>query len=74
MKEVWDSVDVSDIHNVECAFYEAVRNVEDFPLPTIWYTRKNTKHEIGVILMEDLSSRGCKTGFTHALTAQQVEI
>ncbi|KAH7717277.1 calcium/calmodulin-dependent protein kinase type 1 [Aphelenchoides avenae] len=72
MKEVWDKIDIMDFHDVECAFYEAVRNVDDVPLPNVWYTRKNSKDEVGVILMEDLSSVGCKTVFIHSMTAQQL--
>ncbi|KAH7709613.1 calcium/calmodulin-dependent protein kinase type 1, partial [Aphelenchoides avenae] len=71
MKEFWENGDVSHAHNVECAFYEAVVGVEGFPLPKVWYTRRTNKDGPGVILMEDLSAVGCKTGFMQAMTAQQ---
>lgn len=72
VKKAWDKIDIMDFHDVECAFYEAVRDVDDVPLPVVWYTRKNSKDEVGVILMEDLSAIGCKTGFTQFMTAQQL--
>ncbi|KAH7680264.1 calcium/calmodulin-dependent protein kinase type 1, partial [Aphelenchoides avenae] len=64
--------DIAMIHNCECAFYDAARNVTDFPLPKVWYTGRCSDRENGVILMEDLSLAGCKTGFFGGMTAQQI--
>ncbi|KAH7717274.1 Protein C04F6.7 [Aphelenchoides avenae] len=72
MKEFWDKLDYRVMHDVECAFYEAVSEVEGFPLPKVWYTRCTSNDAAGVILMEDLSAVACKTGFTQTMTAQQL--
>ncbi|KAH7717280.1 calcium/calmodulin-dependent protein kinase type 1 [Aphelenchoides avenae] len=72
MKDFWDKLNYQDLHNVECAFYDAVRDVEDFPLPKVWHTHSTRADEGGVILMEDLSDVGCKAGFTQAFKAEQL--
>lgn len=61
-----------DIHDTECAFYNAVAGIEDFPLPKVWLAQPSGKDQHGVILMEDLSAVGYKTGWTETLNAAQV--
>lgn len=72
MSQMVSMIDIEDAHNVECSFYDAVKDVDGFPLPKIWYTRCAGGEEPGVILMEDLSAVGGKTGFTLTMSVQQV--
>ncbi|KAH7725943.1 Protein C04F6.7, partial [Aphelenchoides avenae] len=62
-------------HNGECEFYELFQDVDDVPIPKVWYTRKlDEDHSVpGVIIMEDVSARGTNPGITTSVTLEQVK-
>lgn len=66
--------DAHTVHDVECAFYEACGQIEDFPLPIVWFTRKIGGIEPGVILMEDFGQVECKLRHFRPLNVQQVSL
>ncbi|KAH7717262.1 Protein C04F6.7 [Aphelenchoides avenae] len=64
--------DAHTVHDVECAFYEACGQIEDFPLPIVWFIRKIGGIEPGVILMEDFGQVECKLRHFRPLNVQQI--
>jgi hypothetical protein len=46
---------IISLHNVECGVYDLIKDINDFPLPKIFYMQKGNEHSNGVIIMEDLS-------------------
>ncbi|KAH7708103.1 hypothetical protein AAVH_24656 [Aphelenchoides avenae] len=71
-----DMFDPIAMHNVECAFYEATRGIEGFPIARVIYTHQvHSAKDMGVIILEDLGDEGVKLdyGFYQAQTAQQIK-
>lgn len=66
--------DVPSAHNVECKFYEFLREAKCLPIAKTWYTQQATVDQVGVILMEDLAEDGINLGCVSALTVQQVRL
>ncbi|KAH7675961.1 calcium/calmodulin-dependent protein kinase type 1 [Aphelenchoides avenae] len=63
-------------HNGECEFYETFKNVDGFPTPKVWYTRKldDDSSLPALILMEDLSDRGATLSIADSVTLEQVRL
>lgn len=61
-------------HNSECDFYEIFKNVEDLPLPKVYYVQKCIveKKQTGVIFMEDLSEKMDMLDFFQTMNVHQV--
>ncbi|KAH7701867.1 CRE-DHS-27 protein [Aphelenchoides avenae] len=67
---------VARAHNGECEFYETFKRVDDFPIPTVWFTRKLIEDGSSLpayILMEDLSGRGASLNITASVTLTQIK-
>lgn len=58
------------MHNTECAAYEIIREMNDFPAPEIYYLEIRTPESQGMIMMEDLSRNGISFGILLSVTQE----
>lgn len=47
------------MHATECDAYDILKDIKDFPLPLVYFSRKHVSEDRpGVLIMEDLTRRG----------------
>ncbi|KAI6225375.1 hypothetical protein M3Y99_01346400 [Aphelenchoides fujianensis] len=61
--------ELSDAHNVECAAYELLRSIHDFPRPEVFFLERSGDGKPGLIVMEDLSGRAVTIGIYESMRA-----